>query len=70
MVYAYKAGSLLIRPLLGRMKAPHPAGSVPHRGYSGVGTEQGGAKTASETDDKELKASILKMADYKARETA
>lgn len=47
------------------MKAPHPAGPVPHRGYSGIGTEQGGAKTASETDDPKLKASILKASDYK-----
>jgi len=45
-----------------KMKAPHPNGWVPHRGYSGVGSELAGAKSAAETEDKELKASFLKAA--------
>jgi hypothetical protein len=50
-----------------RMKAPHPDGWVPHRGYSGIGTEKGGAKSASETDDEIQKATFLKASDYKVR---
>lgn len=53
------------KPDSDRMKAPHPKAFVPHRGYSGIGTEKGGIKTAAETDDKDLQASILKASDYK-----
>jgi hypothetical protein len=56
---------MLANLVIRRMKAPHPDGWVPHRGYSGIGTEQGGAKTASETDNEELKASLTKKIDYK-----
>src|SRR5690348_5090822 len=31
-----------------KMKAPHPAGITPHRGYSGIGKENAGGKTKSE----------------------
>jgi len=47
------------------MKAPHPDGYVPHRGYSGIAKEQGAAKTAAETDDEAQKAAITKASDYK-----
>ena len=53
-------------PLEDKLKAPHPEGMTPHRGYSGVGREQGGAKGALDTDDKDMKDSLLKTSDYKA----
>ena len=54
-------------PLEDKLKAPHPEGVTPHRGYSGVGREQGGAKGALDTDDQEIKDSLLKTSDYKVR---
>lgn len=52
-------------PLEDKLKAPHPEGMTPHRGYSGVGREKGGAKGALDTDDKETKNSLFKASDYK-----
>jgi isopenicillin N synthase-like dioxygenase len=34
-----------------KMKAPHPDGPTPHRGYSGTGRERAAAKTAIEKWD-------------------
>ena len=52
-------------PLEDKLKAPHPEGMTPHRGYSGVGREQAGAKGAWDTDDREIKEALLKTSDYK-----
>jgi isopenicillin N synthase-like dioxygenase len=52
-------------PYEDKMKAPHPEGMVPHRGYSGMGREQGAAKTALETDDDAAKDEYLNTSDYK-----
>jgi hypothetical protein len=49
------------------MKAPHPEGFVPHRGYSRIGKERSGLKAASETDDEAQKAAFLTILDYKVR---
>ena len=54
-------------PLEDKLKAPHPEGMTPHRGYSGVGREQGGAKGALDTEDQGTKDSLLKTFDYKVR---
>lgn len=50
-----------------KMKAPHPEGNVPHRGFSGIGKEKGAAKTATETDDEAQKDAYLNASDYKVR---
>ena len=50
-----------------KMKAPHPEGMTPHRGYSGLGREQGGAKGSLDTDEQGLKEEVLRSADYKVR---
>lgn len=52
-------------PLEDKLKAPHPEGMTPHRGYSGIGREQGGAKGALDTDDQGTKDLLLKASDYK-----
>ncbi|KAH8701528.1 putative leucoanthocyanidin dioxygenase [Talaromyces proteolyticus] len=52
-------------PYEDKMKAPHPDGTVPHRGYSGLGREQGAAKTALETDDEIEKDAYTSASDYK-----
>ena len=54
-------------PLEDKLKAPHPEGMTPHRGYSEVGREQAGAKGAWDTDDREIKDKLLKTVDYKVR---
>ncbi|KAF1978149.1 putative leucoanthocyanidin dioxygenase [Bimuria novae-zelandiae CBS 107.79] len=38
-------------PYEDKMKAPHPDGPIPHRGYSGSGRERAANKTALETND-------------------
>lgn len=48
-----------------KMLAPHPDGSVPHRGYSGTGCERGAAKTTLEEPDEGKKEEYSKMTDYK-----
>lgn len=52
-------------PYADKMKAPHPNGHTPHRGYSGTGKERGAVKTAHETDDEDLKQQYMSTADYK-----
>jgi isopenicillin N synthase-like dioxygenase len=52
-------------PYADKMKAPHPNGHTPHRGYSGTGRERGAVKTAKETDDEDLKQQYTSTADYK-----
>ncbi|TGO50629.1 hypothetical protein BCON_0179g00090 [Botryotinia convoluta] len=47
------------------MKAPHPDGLVPHRGYSGMGREKGAAKTASEIDNELEEEEYFTAPDYK-----
>ena len=48
-----------------KMKAPHPDGPTPHRGYSGTGRERAAAKT--EAEDWENLKGEEKITDYKAR---
>lgn len=49
-----------------KMKAPHPDGPIPHRGYSGTGRERGAAKTESEDWEGKAKASdYAGITDYK-----
>lgn len=48
-----------------KMKAPHPDSAVPHRGYSGIGREQAGAKGALDTEDQVKKEELMQTQDYK-----
>lgn len=53
-------------PYSSKMKAPHPEGPTPHRGYSGTGRENAARKT--ETEDWEGKAKsddYIQSTDYK-----
>ena len=59
------ARKLFDLPLEDKMKAPHPDGVVPHRGYSGIGREQGAATGAADTDDKVRKEELMKVKDFK-----
>jgi isopenicillin N synthase-like dioxygenase len=52
-------------PYADKMKAPHPNGHTPHRGYSGTGKERGAVKTAQETDDADLQQQYTSTADFK-----
>jgi isopenicillin N synthase-like dioxygenase len=52
-------------PYAEKMKAPHPDGHTPHRGYSGTGKERGAVKTALETENEDLKQQYTSTADYK-----
>ena len=52
-------------PLEDKMKAPHPNGVTPHRGYSGTGREKGTGKGATDTDDQLRKEELIKISDYK-----
>lgn len=52
-------------PIEEKLKAPHPEEMTPHRGYSGVGREKGGAKGAVDTTDAEAKEELMKIKDYK-----
>lgn len=52
-------------PYEDKMKAPHPAGIIPHRGYSGPGREQGAGIMAEQTEDAAQKAAYSKITDYK-----
>lgn len=45
------AKKLFDLPYEEKMKAPHPDGPTPHRGYSGTGRERAAAKTATEKWD-------------------
>lgn len=48
-----------------KMRAPHPDGPVPHRGYSGPGRDNVAAKTAIETTDAEQKGMYSNTFDFK-----
>ena len=52
-------------PLEDKLKAPHPEGVTPHRGYSALGREKGGAKGALDAEDQGTKESLMKTDDYK-----
>ena len=52
-------------PLEDKMKAPHPDGTTPHRGYSATGREKAAGKAAADTDDEARKEELLKITDYK-----
>ncbi|KAF2686896.1 putative leucoanthocyanidin dioxygenase [Lentithecium fluviatile CBS 122367] len=48
-----------------KMKAPHPNGPVPHRGYSGTGRENPAKKTALEATEDAQKDEYSKIVDFK-----
>lgn len=48
-----------------KMKAPHPEGMTPHRGYSGFGRERGGATGPLDTEERGKEG--LRSADCKVR---
>ena len=50
-----------------KMKAPHPNGPTPHRGYSGTGRERVAAKTQTETKDETQKGVYSKITDFKVQ---
>ena len=53
-----------------KMKAPHPAGSMPHRGYSGIGKEKIYSHkdvTARDTDRSGFGDELRKISDFKVR---
>ncbi|EEA26496.1 hypothetical protein EYB25_003733 [Talaromyces marneffei] len=52
-------------PYEDKMKAPHPDGTVPHRGYSAIGREKGYAKTAHESGNDTEENAELSLTDYK-----
>ena len=52
-------------PVDDKMKAPHPDGMTPHRGYSGIGREKGAGKGAVDADDSARKEELMKITDYK-----
>jgi isopenicillin N synthase-like dioxygenase len=52
-------------PYEDKMKAPHPDGTVPHRGYSAIGREKGYAKTAHDSGDDAQQDAELSLIDYK-----
>lgn len=54
-------------PVEDKMKAPHPDGFVPHRGYSAPGKEKAYNKDELATDSAEVKETRRKITDYKVR---
>ena len=52
-------------PLEDKMKAPHPNGTTPHRGYSATGREKAAGKAAAETDNEVRREELAKITDYK-----
>ncbi|KAF2649778.1 putative leucoanthocyanidin dioxygenase [Lophiostoma macrostomum CBS 122681] len=52
-------------PYTEKMKAPHPNGPTPHRGYSGTGRERGAAKTETEEWNDVAKEASTEITDYK-----
>lgn len=54
-------------PMEEKMKAPHPDGFVPHRGYSAPGREKAYNKDELATDSQDVKESLRKITDYKVR---
>ena len=59
------AKKLFDLPLEDKMKAPHPDGVTPHRGYSATGREQAAAKAAVDTNDQARKEQLSNITDYK-----
>ena len=57
-------------PIEDKMKAPHPNGPTPHRGYSATGAENAAGKAAAETDDGGRKEELLKIEDYKVHSSS
>lgn len=54
-------------PIEEKMKAPHPAGSMPHRGYSGVGKEKlySHADVAAHGSGRDFGEELRKISDFK-----
>ena len=49
-----------------KMKAPHPEGLSPHRGYSSFGKEKTAEKTAKEAADEAQREYYAQITDFKA----
>ena len=57
-------------PVEEKMKAPHPAGSMPHRGYSGIGKEKIYSHkdvAARDTDRSGFGDELRRISDFKVR---
>ena len=56
-------------PLEDKMKAPHPPGPFPHRGYSGIGQEKVYSQDDVEAhrDEGDVGKSLRKISDFKVR---
>ncbi|KAI0490581.1 Clavaminate synthase-like protein [Xylaria cf. heliscus] len=54
-------------PYADKMKAPHPPGPIPHRGYSGIGKEKvySQADIKAYGDEADISQSLRKISDYK-----
>ena len=54
-----------------KMKAPHPAGSMPHRGYSAIGKEKlySHADVAAHGADGDFGKELRKISDFKVCDT-
>ena len=65
---AFKRMKLLFDlPYDDKMKAPHPKGFVPHRGYSGAAIANVGRKTALEIVDEASRQAMQQIKDHKVR---
>jgi isopenicillin N synthase-like dioxygenase len=63
------AKKLFDLPKEDKMKAPHPAGPMPHRGYSGIGQEKGYSQADVEAlgSDGDVAQKIRDIPDFKVR---
>ncbi|KAI0106397.1 Clavaminate synthase-like protein [Nemania sp. FL0031] len=54
-------------PYADKMKAPHPPGPIPHRGYSGIGKEKvySQADVQARSDEGDIGQSLRKISDFK-----
>ncbi|KAF2968201.1 hypothetical protein GQX73_g5399 [Xylaria multiplex] len=54
-------------PYEDKMKAPHPPGSIPHRGYSGIGKEKvySHDDVTADEDESDVGKSLRKISDFK-----
>ncbi|KAK1758883.1 Clavaminate synthase-like protein [Echria macrotheca] len=54
-------------PFEEKMKAPHPPGNMPHRGYSGIGKEKvySAADLGEQTEDADVAQQLRKISDFK-----
>ena len=59
------AKQLFDLPMSDKMKAPHPKGAIPHRGYSAPGMEKAYSKEDLETNDDAHRDSLRKVTDCK-----